>query len=108
MLIDPGLLRTPLILEAVSSIPDGAGGFVEDWQEIAALMGHVEPLRSSSRWSGEQRVESSTHRVTMRFRTGVEAEMRLRRNGRIFLIETVHDPDETARYLICLCRETRA
>ena len=41
----------------------------------------------------------------MRWRNGVASGMRFARQGRIFDIVTVHDPDETGRYLVCRARE---
>jgi len=49
-----------------------------------------------------------THRVTRRHRGNVRAGMRFTRRDRIFEIATVHDPDETGRYLVCRVRETIA
>ena len=37
---------------------------------------------------------------------GVAAGMRFVRHARIFDIVTVHDPDDTGRYLVCRVRET--
>ena len=51
-------------------------------------------------------METVTHRVTLRWRNGVAAGMRFARQGRIFDIVTVHDPDDTGRYLVCRARET--
>jgi head-tail adaptor len=33
--------------------------------------------------------------------------MRLTKAGRVFEIVTVHDPDETGRYLVCRTKEVR-
>ena len=52
-----------------------------------------------------QTLESVTHSITLRHRDDVSAGMRFRRGARILGIVTVHDPDETGRYLACLARE---
>ena len=38
-------------------------------------------------------------------RPDVKAGARLRRGSRLFAILSVHDPDESGRYLVCLTRE---
>jgi SPP1 family predicted phage head-tail adaptor len=49
----------------------------------------------------DQTVETETHRITSRWRNGVAAGMRFAKQGRIFDIVTVHDPDDTGCYLVC-------
>ncbi|CUW42871.1 phage head-tail adaptator [Brucella vulpis] len=46
-----------------------------------------------------------THRILMRFCEDISTDKRLRKAGRIFALRSVHDPDESGRYLICLARE---
>lgn len=105
MMIDPGDLRIELALEEMTPVPDGAGGFGESWTEIATLFAKLEPVAARDRFGADQALEEVTHRVTMRFRTDVASGMRLRRDMRNFLILSVHDPDETGRYLVLRTRE---
>jgi SPP1 family predicted phage head-tail adaptor len=50
-------------------------------------------------------VETVTHRITIRWRNGVAAGKRFARQGRIFDIVTVYDPDDTGRDLVCRAKE---
>lgn len=106
--IDPGAFRHEMALEAATLVPDGTGGHTEEWQEVAILFARIEPLATTSRFGADQTLETVTHRVTMRGRDGVASGMRLARLGRVFDILTVHDPDETGRYLVCRVREEGA
>ena len=103
--VEPGSLRTELALEAVTLADDGAGGHVESWAEVATVFAKLEPQRADVRFGGDQFIESVTHRVTLRFREAVGSGMRFRWGERLFDILTVHDPDETGRYLVCRTRE---
>lgn len=103
--IDPGAFRHELMLEAVTLTPDGAGGHTEDWAEVATLFARLEPLSASSRFGADQWLETVTHRATLRWRGDIASGMRLSRFGRIFEVVTVHDPDETGRFLVCRLRE---
>ncbi|MBS9719886.1 phage head closure protein [Tianweitania sp. BSSL-BM11] len=103
--IGPGSLRTELALEDVTLTQDGAGGHVETWAEVATVFARLEPVRADARFAGDQTLESVTHRVTLRFRDTVKSGMRFRWGERVFAIQTVHDPDETRRYLLCRTRE---
>ncbi len=105
--IDPGRFRVELALEQANAVPDGLGGNSEEWAEIATVMALVEPVGSSDFRAGDAAGDAVTHRVTIRHRGTVTAGMRFRRDGRHLAVMSVHDPDETGRYLVCRCREER-
>jgi len=105
MLVTIGDLRTELALEEMTPVPDGAGGFSESWTSVATLFAQLEPVAAKDRFGADQALEEVTHRVTMRFRADVASGMRLAWGSRRFLILTVHDPDETGRYLVLRTRE---
>jgi SPP1 family predicted phage head-tail adaptor len=108
LFIDPGALRTELSLQAVTTVADGLGGFGEQWSEVATVFGRIEPLVADSRFGADQTLETVTHRIILRHRQDVLSGMRFSKADRIFDIVTVHDPDETGRYLVCRVRETGA
>lgn len=103
--VDPGALRSELSLQACTTVPDGMGGHTQSWSEIATVFGRVEPVSATAIYGPDQTVETVTHRVTLRWRSGVAAGMRFARQGRNFDIVTVHDPDDTGRYIVCRTKE---
>ena len=105
LFIVPGELRTELALEAAVAVADGLGGHAESWTEVATVFARIEPVSANAVFGADQTLETVTHRITMRWRSEVASGMRLARPGRIFDIVTVHDPDETGRYLVCRTRE---
>lgn len=106
--IDPGALRCEFALEQCLTTPDAFGGHSESWVEVATLFARVEPIAARSVFGADQTLESVTHRITVRWRSGLASGMRLRRNLRVLDIVTVHDPDETQRYLVCGAKEVGA
>lgn len=106
--IDPGAFRSELALEECVTTPDSLGGHTESWVELATLFARVEPISAQSVFGADQTLETATHRISMRWRDGLKSGMRLRRNLRVLAIITVHDPDETQRYLVCRTREQGA
>ena len=108
LFIDPGRLRTEIALEACAREPDGLGGFTETWVEAATLFACIEPITADSAFGADQTLETVTHRIALRRRDGVASGMRFNRQGRLFDILTVHDPDESGRYLVCKVREAGA
>ncbi|WP_292893257.1 MULTISPECIES: phage head closure protein [unclassified Nitratireductor] len=103
--IDPGAFRTELSLRRAALVSDDAGGHTENWSEVATVFGFIEPVRAAAPFGAGQSHERVTHRITLRFRSGVTGGMQLARGPRNFSILTAHDPDETGRYLVCLCEE---
>lgn len=103
--IDPGRLRTELVVEDLIATGDGAGGVTESWVEIATLFAHVEPARARVRFGADQHQVEATHRITIRHREGIFRRMRFRNRERVFEIRSIADPDETGRYLVFETRE---
>lgn len=103
--MDPGMLRTPLDLQASTDAPDGQGGIDQSWATIATLFAHVEPKSAKREVRGRAREANITHKITIRHRDDIKNDMRFLRNERELLIHSVHDLDETSRYLICHCEE---
>jgi SPP1 family predicted phage head-tail adaptor len=104
--VDPGALRTELSLQQVVTAADGMGGHAENWSEVATVFGRVGPVSARARFGAGQTLEEATHLVTLRFRQDLASGMRLVRGGRAWSVLTVHDPDETGRYLVCRVTET--
>jgi SPP1 family predicted phage head-tail adaptor len=108
LFIDPGAFRSEMALETCSPAPDGMGGHRQEWAEVGTVFVRIEPVSARSAIDAGQALETVTHRIFLRWREGVEAGMRFSRGSRVFVIVTVHDPDETGRYLVCRTREDAA
>ena len=100
--IDPGRLRHRLTLEKPRLLADGAAGGFEAGEALFALVepaGPV-PVEDTGFAMPGQRLT-----VTLRFRPGLAAGQRFGFGDRLRVIEGAFDPDETGRFLRCLCRE---
>lgn len=105
LFIDAGQLRSELALEAMRPMADGMGGYAETWTEIASVWGRIEPVSTAQRDFGIRPRPEITHRILLRFRDDIAVDKRLRKGGRVFALRSVHDPDESGRYLVCLAVE---
>jgi SPP1 family predicted phage head-tail adaptor len=103
-----GAMRRRLALQAPVEVPDLAGGVARSWADVATLWAAVEPLASAPVVLGDAPTSRTTHRVTLRWRSGVAAGMRLAEGARIFSIRTAFDPDERRRRLVLLVEEEGA
>lgn len=106
--VDPGELRAELSLQECQTVYDAFGGFSENWVEVATVFAKIEPVKAASTFGADQRIEAVTHEITVRWQAGLASGMRFAKEGRLFEIMTVHDPDESGRYLVCAAVETGA
>ena len=100
-----GALRRRLLLEAAMATPDGLGGTTQVYETVAAVWAQFEWIAGGERWRRGRPEQVATHRVTLRWRAGVDAGQRLRDGDRLFDIRAVADPDGGRRRLVCLVQE---
>lgn len=103
--LDPGQLTARLDLEGVVETPDGQGGATVSHAVESSHWARIEPVSAELAELGHAVRQSVTHRIWIRHAGGVVAGKRFRKGMRVFEILTVHDPDETGRYLVCRVRE---
>ena len=102
---DPGQLTSRLDLEIAVEVPDGQGGVTRSHAVASSHWARIEPLSAELAELGNSERQAVTHRIWIRRAEGVVAGRRFRKGARVFDIVTVHDPDETGRYLVCRARE---
>jgi SPP1 family predicted phage head-tail adaptor len=100
-----GMLKRRLALESPVEAADGLGGRTQVFATVAALWGQVEWLSGDERWRFGRPEQAATHRITLRWRAGLDAGQRFRDQNRIFAIRAVADPDGGRRRLVCLVEE---
>jgi SPP1 family predicted phage head-tail adaptor len=93
------------VLEMPLESPDGFGGVIRTYAAGPQLWGAIEMLKGDERIRAGRPEQAITHRVTMRYRDGVTAAMRLARGLRKFAIRAASDPDGERRHLVCLVEE---
>jgi SPP1 family predicted phage head-tail adaptor len=95
------------ILELPLEQPDGFGGVIRRWALGPQLWGAVEMLAQGEKVQADRPEETLTHRITLRYREGVTAAMRLVSGLRRFAIKAASDPDGSRREIVCLVEEIK-
>nr|WP_316653297.1 phage head closure protein [uncultured Gellertiella sp.] len=106
--LDAGALRHPLVLETPVGVADGQGGVSVSFAPLASLFARIEPLGPVETDDSGFADISRQIRVTIRARPDLRRGQRFASELRRFVIESVEDPDESGRYLVCTCREEPA
>lgn len=105
MALRAGVLNKRVTLQTVSNSADGRGGVTETWGDTVTLWAHIEELAGSEAFTGQQIASNLTHRVTLRYRTSVAPQQRLKYGTRILKVISVRNPDQRNEMLEVMCSE---
>lgn len=100
-----GSLRARIVIQQEARTPDGAGGYALAWSDVVSLWARIEPVSGRETLQGARLESRVTHRITIRYRSGVDAGMRALYGSRIFNIRAVINPGEDNRHLRLLAEE---
>ena len=89
-----GRLNKRITLQQPLSTSDGGGGFSIAWQDVATLWADIAPHRSSEPLLHDKLMLHNLHRITIRYRSDITANMRFIFGSRIFLIIGITNVDE--------------
>lgn len=100
-----GTLRQVVAIQVDQGTQNDVGELVSNWVTTITGRAAVEPISGREFFDAQQRQAEITHRVRMRYRTGIEPTMRVLYRSRVLMIEAVIDVGERRRELHLMCRE---
>ena len=102
-----GKMRHSLTIQAKSRSNDSAGGTRRTYSTLATVMGSIEPIGGNVRLYGDQIEGTTTHKITIRYRSDVTTKHRINysADSRIFKINRIMNVGTRDRYLQMLCEE---
>jgi SPP1 family predicted phage head-tail adaptor len=104
MALKAGKLRHRVSLEEMSETIDSYGQREPYWSHVADLWAAIEPLSAKEFIAAQQLQSQVTTRITIRYRSGVTAGMRIVHRGTIYNIAGVlADKDSGIEYLTLPC-----
>ena len=95
---DIGKFKHRIVVETPNLTPDGMGGNTEVWTTFATVWAKLESKRAVSKWFAGNLEHRVTHRITLRYLPGIESNMRISYDSRIFQIHGILDIDEGKRF----------
>lgn len=103
-------LRRRMLLESPQQVPDGAGGFVQDWQVLGTVWADVTAQAGREVTAGTANLSRVTLRIVLRAAPDgssmrPQAGQRLREGARLFQILSVTEYDAAGRYLVCTTQQ---
>lgn len=108
MSVKIGDLRQRITFQDPVKSDDGHGGhIVSGWNDIATVWAKVEPLKGREYFYAHQIKAEVSHRVTIRYRTGLTVEMRIKFGIRYLKMESIIDLKELHEFMEIFCNEEK-
>lgn len=92
-------LQKRLVFQTMIKTDDGQGGSTTSWLDSFTVWGAIEAWRGREFWFGERLKTAFTHRIIIRYKTGVTSDMRISYDGRLFQIHSIKIEDEKKFFL---------
>ncbi|KPK67833.1 MAG: hypothetical protein AMJ84_12260 [Acidithiobacillales bacterium SM23_46] len=103
--MDAGKLRHKIQLQTASSVRSRSGSKRKSYTVYATIWAAIEPLSGRELEQAHILNRELTHKVTIRYRSGVEAAHRVKFGARIFDVNASRNLFEQNRWLELLCKE---
>lgn len=101
-----GMLRHRVTIQRQEIVFGKFGAPLHDkvWENVATVWASLEAMSGREFFASQQVQSEVTHKVTIRFRPGVAADMRIVHGGKVFGI-VAPLPDNRGTRLVLMCRE---
>jgi SPP1 family predicted phage head-tail adaptor len=101
--MNPGILRSRIIIEDKAIADNGFGGHSETWSTLATVWAKVEHLSGRELQMAQQISPNITYEITIRYRGDITTNYRINYNGQYFNIRDIKDLDNMHRWLFLKC-----
>lgn len=101
----PAQMKRRVSIQSITLSSDGQGGQTESWATDATVWAAIEPMKGFEKFQAAQLQTPLSHKVTMRYRTGVTTSKRLLYGSRVFDIKEVINVNEDGNFLELKCIE---
>jgi len=106
-MLNAGSLNKRIEIQSKTSTADGLGGYSDVWATTKEVWAAIWPLSASDVIEGMKTSAQVTHRVRIRYQSGITSAMRIKFGTRYFSIQgTPINPNEANEYLDLVCKET--
>lgn len=100
-----GRLRHRITIERPIEVEDEGGGRSIAWVPLETVWGSIEGRSGRERYHAQQIESVYSHLITIRYRAGIEPEMRARHKAHVYNVRAVLDPSGMLRELLLFVEE---
>lgn len=101
-----GKLRHWITIQTRTDTRDSYGEPISTWTTFDQVWASIEPIAGREYFASKETRSQSTHRMRIRYRSGITTKMRISWDSRLFDIESILNTEERDRELILMCVET--
>lgn len=103
--MESGQLRKRIVIQTNTPAQDAAGQPIASWADTTTRWGSIEPLSGRELMQIQAVMASATHRVRMRYYSGLTVKHRLKFGTRYLEINSLRNLDERGIEHECICTE---
>ena len=104
--MNSGRLRHKVEIQSSIDVRDEYGGeSYKEWVSFAYCWASIEPLSGREYFAAAQAQSEVSHKITMRYRSGIKTYYQILWNDRIFNILSILNTREENRELVLYCSE---
>lgn len=106
--MNPGELKHRISVQKFAKIEDGGGGFTEEWIDLfdpPEIWASINPLSGRELFVAMQIQSMVSHKIKIRYRSGITNKHRVEYKGRVYNILAVIDKQERHKELELMCEE---
>ena len=100
-----GKLNKRITWQYQAGVPDGMGGTTEVWTDSTTTWAALWPMSAKEIVQAGKVTLDATHRIVIRFLSGIEADWRGKYGNRYFNIISIINKEEANEFLTLLCKE---
>jgi len=105
-LIQSGRLRHRITIQSPTETQDTYGEPVPTWSTYLTAWASVEPIKGREYWESQQINAEVTHKIIMRYRSGLNPKMRVSWGNRTFNIHSILNEYERDNKLTLMVTES--
>jgi len=100
-----GDLRHRITFQRENKTADDYRGHTSTWDDVATVWAKVEPVSGREYYYSHQLKNAISHKITIRYRDDISAELRIVFEKRIMKIESIINLQEQERFMEIMCME---
>lgn len=100
-----GALRHSVIIQTSTPSQSGTGEVTESWGTFATVKASISPSSGREFFASEQLNAEMSHKVKIRYLSGVTTKMRVLFGSRVLDILSIVNIDEKNHEMILMCKE---
>lgn len=93
-------LRQRIKFQSLTRTADGQGGWTETWNDFSEVWAAVNPVSAKERYFSQRIEENISHQIVIRWLDGLNTEMRIIFENRVFQIHGIRRENEERWFML--------